>query len=177
MGEFVIAIKVVVFWASVYPMTFEGASWFINDVRKFGGPALDLINDENDGVLLYGLAVEGFGGPSWFNAAGKPSANHYLESVPDVARKRIASGSGTLIFDMSNEGPAFQPHLIAAFHASLCQFGIPARRCVLLQQNRCFERHYHEWAQNQGIEPVRTTDLRSLSPPNGWVFYQCGSWI
>jgi hypothetical protein len=136
-------------------MKFGGTSWLLDDIREFGGSALDMLGDEASAAWVEGAAIEAFGGPRWFDAAGAPSADHFIEMVPVDARRRIADGSATLLFDMSNEGPIFQADWMAVFHRSLREYGLPVERCVILQQNRCFEASYRTWAAAHGVIPVR----------------------
>lgn len=62
---------------------------------------------------------------------------HYSELEPAIVRD-LREGRCLLVFDFSNEGPAYFPELFAPLYAWLAAHDIPAARCVWLAQNRAF---------------------------------------
>ena len=124
-------------------MVFAGDSWLNADIVEFGDQ--DLIEEVTGDGLVYGLGMDGFGGPRWFRD-GQPSAVHWLENIPAEAMAKAKDGKGKILFDMSNEGPAFHDGWMLLFHTECAKASLPLDRCVLLQQNRRFEEDYRAWA-------------------------------
>jgi hypothetical protein len=60
---------------------------------------------------------------------------HYTQIEPEILAD-VRDGRAILVFDLSNEGPAYDPSLFDPLYAWIEQHRLPAGRCIWLAQNR-----------------------------------------
>jgi hypothetical protein len=63
---------------------------------------------------------------------------HYSELEPEVLED-VRGGRAVLVFDLSNEGPLYDPEIFRELYRWLAQRSVPAPRCIWLAQNRALE--------------------------------------
>ncbi len=109
---------------------------------------------EVSSAWLHGLSLEAFGGPRWWSN-GEPTARLCIAEIPLDVLAACRAGACHILLDMSNEGQPFLPEWMGRLHDELDRLDLPQDRCTLLQQNRCFEAAYSQWAEETGRLPIR----------------------
>jgi hypothetical protein len=75
-----------------------------------------------------------------------------VAALPEEVRTRLALGATAVVFDASTEGVPHKPDIAASLHAVIHALGAATGRCVLLTQDRQYERDYRAYCADVGFE-------------------------
>lgn len=102
--------------------------------------------------------------------AARNNARHYEAEIEPAILDDVRAGRAMLVFDLSNEGPAYHRDVFADLHRFIARHTLPASRIVWLAQNRAIGTAYRAAMAGQGVAPITFDYYDFFVKYTAWMF-------